>query len=226
MASYFHELIFGFYPYLVMGVFFTGTIMRYKTAQDTWNAGSSQFLANSGMRLGINLFHVTIIILFFSHLFGLLTAKYLYTTIISVEMKQFLAMRVGGTVGALCFLGMTMLVIRRFTEPRLRPIKSLMDDFILLLIYAELIVGLLTIPSSAEHPKGQSMLALCDWAQHIITFRAGAASLIINEALIFKLHLFLGMTIFLIFPFSHLVHAISVPISYLFRKNTQIVRKR
>jgi nitrate reductase gamma subunit len=226
MKEYLNQLIFGFYPYVVLGVFVTGNILRYKNRPESWHAGSTQFLSSKGMRLGNNLFHFSIIILFFSHLFGLLTAKGIYTQFITVETKQFLAMTLGGATGLICFIGMTILVIRRFTEDRVKAVKTKMDNFILLLIYVELIVGLLTIIVSAEHPKGTSMIALANWAQHIALFRVDAASFVLDQNIIFKIHLFLGMTLFLLFPFSSLVHIWSVPLGFLFRKNQQIVKKR
>ena len=227
MSEYFNQLIFGFYPYIVLGVFITGNILRYKNEQESWHAGSTQLLSNSrAMRIGSNLFHFSIITLFFSHLFGLLTAKGIYTLFLTVETKQFLAMTLGGISGAICFIGMTILVIRRFKDPRVRAVKTKMDNLVLLLIYTELIIGLLTILVSAEHPKGSSMIALANWAQYIVLFRVDAADFVFEQNIIFKLHLFFGMTIFLIFPFSRLVHIWSIPLGFLFRKNRQIVRKR
>ncbi len=87
-------------------------------------------------------------------------------------------------------------------------------------------LGLLTIPFSAQHLDGSSMVALANWAQHIVTFRGDAASFVAGEALVFKLHLVLGLTIFLLFPFTRLVHVWSVPVQYLGRSGYQIVRKR
>jgi nitrate reductase gamma subunit len=71
------------------------------------------------------------------------------------------------------------------------------------------------------------MLRFMEWAQRIVTFRGGAAELVAEAALIFKLHLVLGMTIFLVFPFSRLVHIWSgfAAITYVFRPH-QVVRSR
>ena len=52
------------------------------------------------------------------------------------------------------------------------------------------------------------------------------ASLVADVSPIFKLHLFLGMTIFLVFPFTRLVHVWSAPIWYLGRRGYQVVRTR
>jgi len=132
----------------------------------------------------------------------------------------------GGIFGTMCFIGMTMLVKRRLFDPRIRATSTKSDIAILLILYVQLILGLITIPFSAQHLDGSSMVALANWAQHVVTFRSGAADFIIDEAIIFKLHLLLGMTIMLMFPFTRLVHVLSAPVKYLFRTGYQIVRNR
>jgi nitrate reductase gamma subunit len=71
------------------------------------------------------------------------------------------------------------------------------------------------------------MLKLAGWAQHIMTFRAGASELLAEAGWLFKAHMFLGMSIFLIFPFTRLVHVWSGfgSLAYLFRPY-QMVRSR
>jgi len=70
------------------------------------------------------------------------------------------------------------------------------------------------------------MTKFMSWAQGIFTFQGDAASHIADVAWIFKLHLFLGLTIFLVFPFTRLVHMLSVPVRYLWRPGYQVVRSR
>jgi nitrate reductase gamma subunit len=90
-----------------------------------------------------------------------------------------------------------------------------------------LLLGLSSIVSSASHMDGHMMLLLMAWAQHIVTFRADAAALIADAPLVFKLHLFMGMSLFVIFPFTRLVHVWSGfgAIGYLGRA-FQLVRSR
>ena len=135
-------------------------------------------------------------------------------------------MTAGGIFGTMAFFGMVILIWRRTTQDRVRATTKFMDMAILLILFVQLILGMLTIPESAKHLDGSSMVALAEWAQRIVTFRGGAAEFIMEEALIFKLHIFLGLTIFLLFPFTRLVHMFSAPIKYLLRSGYQIVRKR
>lgn len=226
MANYINEFFFGIYPYLALTVFFVGSLLRYDRDQYTWKASSSQLLRKKDMRLGSNLFHVGIIMLFFGHLVGLLTPEWAYHVVMSAGTKQVLAMTAGGIFGLMCLVGMILLIRRRITDPRIRATSQAADLPILLILFVQLVLGLLTIPASAQHLDGSSMVALANWAQHIVTFRGDAASFVAGEALVFKLHLVLGLTIFLLFPFTRLVHVWSVPLQYLGRSGYQIVRKR
>ena len=125
-----------------------------------------------------------------------------------------------------CLVGMVLLIRRRMLDARIRATSQPTDLPILLVLFVQLVLGLITIPFSAQHMDGSSMLALASWAQHLVTFQGDAASFVAGEAFIFKIHLVLGLTIFLLFPFTRLVHVWSVPIQYLTRSGYQIVRKR
>ena len=224
--SYLNTLLFGYYPYVAMSVFIIGSIARYDRDQYTWRTGSSQLLRAKELRLGSNLFHIGILLLFVGHFAGLLTPPAVYHGLgLSTSAKQMLAVVAGGLFGGICAKGIYILIRRRLTDARIRKTSSRMDIFILLLIGVQLALGLLTLPISIYHSDGANMILLSEWAQRIVTFRSGAADQISNIGIIFKLHLFLGMTIFLVFPFSRLVHVWSVPLGYIVRPY-QVVRRR
>ena len=225
-TPFLHHLVFGLYPYIAVIVMVMGSILRYDRDQYSWKAGSSQLLSSKGMRMGSNLFHIGIIMLFFTHLVGLLTPESVYHHFVTTEAKQMMAMVGGALLGGICFIGLTMLLVRRMTDPRIRATSKFSDILLLWVLYIQLILGLISIFYSAQHMDGSSMVALGNWAQHIVTFRSGAADFIVHEPWVFKAHLFLGLTIFLIFPFTRLVHMLSVPVKYIFRSGYQIVRKR
>ena len=226
MANYINQFFFGIYPYIAITVFFLGSLLRYDRDQYTWKASSSQLLSKKDMRLGSNLFHIGIIMLFFGHFMGLLTPQWAYHFVMSAGTKQVMAMTAGGIFGITCLIGMILLIRRRMSDPRIQATSELTDLPILLILFVQLVLGLITIPFSAQHLDGSSMIALANWAQHLVTFQGDAASFVAGEAFIFKAHIFLGLTIFLLFPFTRLVHVWSVPVQYLTRSGYQIVRKR
>ena len=225
LANHLHGFLFGIYPYICAGVFFVGSLIRFDRDQYTWRSGSSQLLRAKQLRLGSNLFHFGILFLFFGHFVGLLTPHWAYEWFLDPATKQRIAITAGGIAGAVCFVGLTMLLHRRLFDDRIRRTSTGVDIFILLLLWVQLVLGLITLPFSLGHADGGVMLALSAWAQSIVIFRTGAAELIHGLAWPYLVHLVLGMTLFLVTPFSRLVHIFSAPIWYLFR-SWQIVRVR
>jgi nitrate reductase gamma subunit len=208
-----------------MGVFVIGSLIRFDRDQYTWRSGSSQLLRRKQLVLGSNLFHFGILFLFFGHLVGLLTPHWGYEWAIHPSTKQWMAIVIGGIAGTVCFVGLTMLLHRRLFDPRIRRTSTGIDIFILALLWVQLTLGLVTIPFSVAHSDGQVMLRLSGWAQGVLTFQDGSADLIKGLAFPYHAHLVLGMTLFLVTPFSRLVHIFSAPVWYLFRA-WQIVRVR
>ena len=219
--------LFGLYPYICLTVFLLGSLIRFDRDQYTWKSDSSQLLRVGQLKLGSNLFHIGVLFLFFGHLFGMLTPHFLYESFISAGTKQLLAMTAGGIAGTLGFVGVSLLLHRRLTEPRIRINSKTSDIVLLVLLWLQLALGLVTLPLSAQHLDGGMMMILAEWAQRIVTFRAGAPELLAEVSWVFKVHMFLGMSIFFIFPFTRLVHVWSGfgAAAYLIRPY-QVVRSR
>ncbi len=225
MSSTLNHIAFGWYPYICLTVFLLGSLLRYDREPYTWRSGSSQLLRRRQLTWGSNLFHVGILIIFLGHLGGLLTPIRVFDTIgISHGAKQILAIVVGGLAGLMCLAGIALLTHRRLFDPRIRATSSFGDIAILLLLFAQLLLGLATIPISLGHLDGHEMVRFMSWAQGILTLDPVASVFVMNAHWIFKLHLMLGMTIFLVFPFTRLVHVWSAPVWYLGRRGYQVVR--
>ncbi len=219
-------LLFGIYPYIALAVFVVGCWIRYDREPYTWKADSSQLLDQKGFRLSSNLFHIGIIFVLCGHFVGLLTPASIYHHVITSPQKQLLAMISGGSFGLLCLVGLVMLLKRRLMNPRVRATSKTSDIVILVMLLIQLLLGLSTIFASAQHLDGVEMEHLAEWAQGIVTLRGVTASeAIAHVDLIFKLHIFFGLTLLVVFPFTRLVHMISVPVKY-FARNYQLVRER
>jgi nitrate reductase gamma subunit len=225
--NYLNQFVFGLYPYIALSVFLLGSLIRFDRDQYTWKSDSSQLLKAGQLRLGSNLFHVGILFLFFGHSVGMLTPHFVYEAFLSAGNKQLMAMISGGLFGMLGFLGVTLLLHRRLSEPRIRATSKTSDIVLLILLWLQFALGLGTIPLSAHHLDGSVMMVLAEWAQRIVTFRGGAAELMLSMDWVFKAHMFLGMSIFFIFPFTRLVHVWSgfASVTYLARPY-QVVRSR
>lgn len=219
-------MLFGVYPYVALAICLIGSWARFDLSQYTWKTGSSQMLSNKGMRMASNMFHVGILFILVGHFVGLLTPHAVYHHVISTENKQLLAMVSGGFFGVICLIGLLMLIVRRMTDPRVRASSSASDILILWVLLAQLCLGLLTIVASTQHLDGSVMVMLGNWAQHLVILQPTvAAESIAPVGLVYKLHVFLGLTLFVLFPFTRLVHMVSAPVWYLGRRY-QIVRQK
>jgi len=228
LKSYLNQFLFGYYPYVCLAVFFVGSLIRFDREQYTWKSDSSQFLRHGQLRWASNLFHIGVLGIFGGHLTGFLTPVAVWHALgVSLPEKQMTAMVAGGIFGTMCVVGLAMLLTRRLTDPRIRANGTPMDLFILLLLLVQVVLGLGGIPISAQHPDGTEMLKFMQWAQRIWTFRGGAAGLVADVSIVFKLHMVLGLTVFLVFPFTRLVHIWSgfASVFYLFRPY-QLMRSR
>ena len=227
MTAWLDHFLFGLYPYICLAVFFIGSWIRFDRDQYTWKSDSSQLLRRGSLRWGSNLFHIGVLFLFFGHTVGMLTPHFMYEAFISAGDKQLMAIVSGGIAGLLAFIGVSLLLHRRLTDARIRATSKTSDILLLWLLWVQLALGLATLPLSAQHLDGSVMLQLAGWAQAIVTFQSNAVGLLDGVSWVFKLHMALGMTVFLIFPFTRLVHVWSGfgTLAYIARPY-QLVRAR
>lgn len=226
-----HDFLYGIYPYIAITVMVFGSIARYEAEPFTWKTSSSQLLRRKQLIWGSILFHVGVLVIFFGHLIGLLTPIEVFDAMgISHGAKQLLAVIAGGLAGIMALIGGGMLMHRRLMDPRVNASSTFADNAILAMLLAQLVLGLFTVFVSLGHLDGHEMTKFMSWAQGIVYLQGGAADHIRDVSIIFKLHLFLGLTIFLVFPFTRLVHMLSgfaAPFRYLLtRPGYQIVRSR
>ncbi|KAF3981215.1 MAG: respiratory nitrate reductase subunit gamma [Methylococcales symbiont of Hymedesmia sp. n. MRB-2018] len=222
------NFLFGVYPYIALTTFLLGSLIRFDREQYTWKADSSQLFETELLQKGSILFHIGIIALFFGHLAGLITPhQWFLDWGISDMMHQTIAICLGAAFGSICMMGGVILWKRRMYNPRVRANSRFMDIFILDWILVTLGIGLLTIPVSIYHAvngDASIMINLSEWAQAILALNPSPHFL--DEVdFIYKAHLFFGMSVFLLFPFTRLVHVWSMPLAYMFRPY-QIVRTK
>ncbi|MBE0616101.1 MAG: respiratory nitrate reductase subunit gamma [Burkholderiales bacterium] len=226
--TYLNQFLFGYYPYICLAVFFLGSLIRFDREQYTWKSDSSQLLRHGQLRWGSNLFHIGVLGIFAGHFTGLLTPLRIWHALgIMPAEKQLTAIVGGGIFGLMCVIGLAILIHRRLSDPRVSASSRPADVLILFMLFAQVILGLAGIPLSMQHMDGSEMVKFMGWAQRIWSFRGGAADLVANVSIVFKLHLVLGLTIFLVFPFTRLVHIWSgfASVFYLLRPY-QLTRSR
>lgn len=224
MNDYINNFLFTYFPYIALTIFFFGFITRLVKFNKTVQAESTQFLADNKVKLASNLFHVGIIFVFFGHL-TLFLPEWLYHMVMTTETKRMIALSMGSFFGTMAFVGMAMLVFRRFGSPRMKQNSSFQDYLIIILLLAEIVIGLSAALKTATAPI-ETYAALGKWALAVVTFQPDAGLILANHPLQYKLHIVLGLFIFMIFPYTKLMHMLAFPYVYFLRSGYQLVRKR
>lgn len=222
--------IFGIMPYIALTVLIVGSIARYERDPFTWKSSSSQLLRRKQLVWGSILFHVGIITVFGGHLVGLFTPVWILDALgIPYAIKQWMAVILGGTAGIAALIGASMLIHRRVVDPRIWRHTSFADIGILVLIWIQLFIGLGTIFLTLQHMDGSEMVRFMTWSQSVILLNLNAWAMVVDVHWLYKAHIFLGLLITMLFPFTRLVHMISgfaAWFRYLLRPGYQVVRSR
>ena len=220
-------VLFAIYPYLCLVVFVGATLYRFEREPYSWQAASSQLMRKSHFAWASNLFHVGILAIAGGHVGGLLVPAEVYHLMrVPDDAHQKMELVMGSVFGSAALVGLCVLTYRRVIDRRVRLTSAPTDLWISLLLLATLVLGLLTLgPSFETRDEGIYLHKLSHWAQLIVTLRPTAAmEHLAGVPMVFKVHMFAGMTVFLVFPFTRLVHVCSAPLGYLVRGYTQIVR--
>ena len=206
MTDYLHEFLYGIYPYICLAVLLLGSLIRFDREQYTWKSDTSQMLRRGTLRVGSNLFHWGILVVVVGHFAGFLAPHWMVSPFLSASGHQLLAMVGGGAAGIVSIIGLTMLIHRRLSDTRVRRNSRTWDIVIVLMLWVQLALGLGTVVLSMRHMDGALFEVLTDYVKGVVTFHPGIARLLDGVPLTYQLHILLGFTIFLVTPFTRMVH--------------------
>lgn len=223
--NYLNLFLFGIYPYVCLSILLIGSLIRFDREPYTWKSDSSQILRKRQLQLGSNLFHYGVIVVIIGHFVGFLMPDWIVEWAMTPVVHQLLAMVVGGIAGLVAIVGMTILLARRLGDARIRLNSRKWDIAVAIMLWLQLGLGLTTVPFSAYHMDGVLFGTLVAYVKDIVLFNGNAAMLMTGVPLVYKLHILLGFTIFLISPFTRMIHIWSGAgaLAYMFRPY-QIVR--
>src|SRR5690625_2442822 len=221
------QFLYAIYPYICLAVLLLGSLIRYDREPYSWKSDSSEILRAKTLRWGSNLFHYGVLVVVIGHFAGFLLPGWAVHWLISPAQHQLLAMVAGGLAGLIAIIGLTLLIWRRLGDQRIRSNSRKWDITIVLMLWLQLLLGLATLPVSAGHMDGAMFEQLSAYVQSIVYFKGNSAALLEGVPAVYKSHIVLGFTIFLVSPFTRMVHIWSgmASIAYLFRPY-QLVRSR
>ncbi|MHB1635987.1 respiratory nitrate reductase subunit gamma [Acidiferrobacter thiooxydans] len=220
-----NTFFFGLYPFIAGAIFLVATPVRLFYGQGGRYSESqyfdAPFASRRYMMWASNLFHVGIILLFLGHFTGFLTHALVWLDVDPVE-HQAIAASVGISAGIAAWIGGAMLILRRDFDAVVRHASHPMDMFILVWLLITLTFGLATqfvsVADLVVHSNVAYIIILIQYVRSIAHFHP-QPQLLSPLPIIYKIHIFCGMTVFLLFPFSRLVHILTRPFSFVFSRD-------
>jgi nitrate reductase gamma subunit len=217
--TYFENLFWVSFPYIMLTMFVVGHFYRYHTDQFGWSAKSSEFLEKDQLKWASILFHYGIIFAFFGHVAGILVPFAFYQTLkIPDHLYHMGALWIGGLAGILALIGVVLFVGRRFGVKRISINSTFRDGFTVVLLTFVVLTGLFnTIYYSVGSAEFDYRTSIGPWFRGLL-YLDPKPGLMIGIPLGYRIHIVLAFLLFGIWPFTRLVHVWSLPLEYLGRK--------
>lgn len=215
--------LFSVLPYVALAIAVAGGVYRYYGDRFTYSSLSSQLLENYTLFWGSVLWHYGIVLVLLAHLFAGLF-PWLSGRLLSHPPLRFLLELAGLCLAFLAVFGISLLIVRRLSDPRVRRVTSVMDWVLLALLFFQ-VAGGIFIALSYRWGSLWYLYTAVPWFWSLVCFDPKFASLLPLPFFV-KLHMINGFVIIGIFPFTRLVHIFTVPITYLWRPYQVVIWNR
>jgi nitrate reductase gamma subunit len=201
-------------PYAALVLFLVGTIYRYRTAKYTYSSLSSQFFEDGQLFWGSIPFHLGLLVLFVGHLAAFLMPESLLAFI--SHPQRLFQVEIGGLMfGLVVLAGILTLFVRRVTHPRIQRVTTRMDLLVEILLIIEVIIGI-TIALGFRWGSAWFPSVITPYLRSLLLFQPDISAVASLPSLI-KVHIVLAFLIFMLTPFSRLVHFLVIPLHYIWR---------
>lgn len=216
-------ILFAILPYVAITIAIVGLIWRYRTNQFSVSSVSSQFLENRQLFWGSVPWHYGIISLFLGHLIGLLFPSSVMA-FNGQPVRLYILEGTGFTLGLMVLIGLVLLLLRRVINPRVRAVTSRMDLVLLLLLLLSIVTGVGTA-IFYRWGSGWYVQTATPYLRSLFTFSQNVEYMAPLPLLV-KIHAASAFVILAVFPFTRLVHMLSVPLAYLWRPYQIVIWRR
>ncbi|MCC7325384.1 MAG: respiratory nitrate reductase subunit gamma [Burkholderiales bacterium] len=216
-------ILLAVFPYVALVLGIGGGIYRYRHDRFSYSSLSSQLLENRRLFWGSVPWHYGITIVLLAHLVAFLIPG-IWARIIAEPLTLYTLEVTGFALALAALIGLSVLIIRRLTQPRLLAVTTTMDWVLLAVLLLQVALGFWV---SLFYRWG------ADWYVHTsVPWLVSLASFnpqiqyVASLPWIVKFHLLTGFFLIALFPFTRLVHVVALPFWYLWRPYQVVIRNR
>ncbi|MDO5677853.1 MAG: respiratory nitrate reductase subunit gamma [Propionibacteriaceae bacterium] len=213
-------LLWGILPYVMVIVLIGGLIWRYKYDQFGWTTRSSQLYESKLLKIASPLFHFALLAVLMGHLMGLVIPKS-FTDWVGISQHNYhmVALVGGGLAGLALCIALVMLIWRRRTTGSVFSATTVNDKVMYVVLAGVVGMGMVATLTGGTYPTGEEhnyRETVSIWFRSLFVFQPKVAAMG-AATWQFQVHVLIGMLLFIITPFTRLVHAFTAPFHYLFR---------
>lgn len=210
-------------PYIAVVLAVGMGLFRYFTDRFSYSSQSSQFLESANLFWGSIPWHYGIIIILLVHIIAAVIPG-AWADFINPPLRLY-ALEVTGLALALCaFGGLGSLIVRRIRLPKIRMVTSPADWVLLALLLAQVGLGF-WVALFYRWGADWYLATAVPWLRSLVALNPDIGT-VTQLPVVVKLHLIGGFLIIAVFPFTRLVHLVTVPVSYLWRPYQLVIWNR
>ncbi len=211
MLEFFFFVIF---PYLAAVVAVVGLLWRYLTNQFSFSSISSQFLENRQLFWGSGPWHFGIIFILIGHLIGVFFPAGI-KAFNSVPVRLYILEGTALALGLLLAWGLSVLIWRRISNPRVRKMTSTMDVALIVVLAIQVVSGI-AVALSLRWGSSWFVQTASPYLRSLATLSPNL-DYIAPLSLLVKIHAANSMVLLALWPFTRMVHMLSIPVAYFWR---------
>ncbi|MGE5620679.1 MAG: respiratory nitrate reductase subunit gamma [Sphingomonadaceae bacterium] len=219
----FDILLYAVFPYVALVTAIVGGVYRYRLDRFSFTSLSSQLLESRQLFWGSVPWHYGILAVLFGHLIGW-AAPGAVAAFNGAPVRLYILEITAFGLGLLALAGVILLIVRRAASPRARAVTTRMDALLLLLLLIQVLAGLYTA-LFARWGSTWYVSNAVPYLNSLLTLRPNV-QLAATLPLPAQIHVVNAFLLVAIFPFSRLIHVVTVPVTYLWRPYQTVVWNR
>jgi len=218
-----NNFLFVGFPYVALTLAIVVGILRFTWRPFSYSSLSSQFLETETLFWGSSLWHWGILWVLSGHLIAFLLPQAILSWN-ARPLRLYLLEITGLAMALLALVGVVALLVRRFTDRRVRVVTTPLDLILLAVLLFQVTSG---IDVAIRYRWGSSWFATnaAPYLWSLIKL-APRPEFIAPLPWMVKIHFLSGFLVILLLPFTRLVHLLVVPIFYLWRKPQVVIWNR
>ncbi len=206
--------LWAVFPYIALALCVIVGLFRYFNDRFSFSSQSSQFLENRMAFWGSTMWHYGIILILIPHILGFLFPR-AWAALISDQTRLYILEVTGLALALMAACGLAILIVRRLTNVRAQSVTTFMDWVLLAALALQVTMGF-WIAFVYRWGSEWYLHTSVPWLQSLVAFNP-QIQYVTAMPLPVKIHMLNAFVILALFPFTRLVHIVTLPLPYLLR---------